>query len=101
MEREARNQEEDLKNGAGALELYQPESQVSDSAPDALHKSHPKSGAVNSHKFDFFGGGDGMVGSIRDLHATLPLPLPWTIVLCTVYYMLEFPLGWGGRGVAN
>ena len=45
---ETGNQEAELKNGAGALELYQPESQMSESAPDASHESHLKSGTVNS-----------------------------------------------------
>jgi hypothetical protein len=44
------NQEAEVKNGAGALELYQPESQMSESAPDTctLHESHMISGTVNS-----------------------------------------------------
>ena len=48
VEVEIGNQEAELKNGAGALELYRPESQMSESAPDASHEPHLKSGAVNS-----------------------------------------------------
>ena len=49
MEEEAGNQvAESVKNGVGALELYQPESQMSESAPDTSHKPHLKSGKVNS-----------------------------------------------------
>ena len=45
---EAGNQEAELKNGAGALELYRPGSQMSESAPDASHEPHLKPGTVNS-----------------------------------------------------
>ena len=49
MEEEAGNQEaESVKNGGGALELYQPESQISESAPDTSHESHLKSGTADS-----------------------------------------------------
>ena len=48
MAEEAGNQEAELKNGAGALELYRPESQMSESAPDTSHESRLKSGTVNS-----------------------------------------------------
>ena len=49
MEEEAGNQEaESVKNGAGTLELYQPENQMSESAPDTPHESHLQSGTVNS-----------------------------------------------------
>ena len=48
VEEETGNQEAELKNGAGALEPYRRESQMSDSAPDASHESHLKSGTVNS-----------------------------------------------------
>ena len=50
MEREAGNQEVEVKNGAGALELYRPESQMSVSAPDTSHEPHLKSGTVNSER---------------------------------------------------
>ena len=49
MEEETGNQEAELKNGAGALELYQPESPMSESAPvTSSHEPHLKSGTVNS-----------------------------------------------------
>ena len=49
MEEEAENQEaESVKNGVGALELYQPESPMSEPAPDTSHESHLKSGTINS-----------------------------------------------------
>ena len=48
MEEEVENQEAEVKNGAGALELYQPESQMSESAPATSCESHLKSGTVNS-----------------------------------------------------
>ena len=48
MEEETENQEMEVKNGAGALELYRPESQMSESAPDTSHESHLKTGTVNS-----------------------------------------------------
>ena len=49
MEEEAGNQEaESVKNGVGALELYQPESQMSESAPDTSHESRLISGTINS-----------------------------------------------------
>ena len=47
---ETGNQEAKLKNGAGALELYQPGNQMLESAPDTLHESHLKSGTVKSRK---------------------------------------------------
>jgi hypothetical protein len=47
VEEETGNQEAEVKNGAGALELYRPKSQTSESAPDTLHESHLKSGIVN------------------------------------------------------
>ena len=58
MERETGNQEAEVKNGVGALELYRPESQMLVSASDAVYKSHPKSGAVNCQTFDL-GPGEG------------------------------------------
>ena len=48
VKREAGNQEAELKNGVGALELYRTENQMSVSAPDTSHEPHLKSGAVNS-----------------------------------------------------
>ena len=46
MEEETENQEAEVKYGVGALELYQPESQMSESTPDTSHESHLKSGTV-------------------------------------------------------
>ena len=48
VEEETGNQEVEVKNGAGALELYQPESPMLESAPDTSHEPHLKSGTVNS-----------------------------------------------------
>ena len=51
MEEETGNQEAELKNGAGALELYRPEGQMSESAPDTSHEPHLESGTVKSLNF--------------------------------------------------
>ena len=47
---ETGNQEAEMKNGAGALELYRSGSQMLVSAPDTLHESHLKSGTVKCRK---------------------------------------------------
>ena len=46
MEKEMGNQMTGSALGEGALKLYRPESQMSESAPDDLHKSLTKSGTV-------------------------------------------------------
>ena len=46
MEKETGNQVTETKLEPGTLELYRPESQMSESATDDLHKSILKSGTV-------------------------------------------------------
>ena len=51
MEEETRNQEVELNNGVGALELYyRPGGQMSESSPDTSHKPHLKSGMYSQFK---------------------------------------------------
>jgi hypothetical protein len=81
VEKETGNQEAEVKNGVGALELYRPESQMSESAPDTL-------GIVNSGRI---GGGGGIACSIRGSspsHSLQPLGLlvtSETMILCFAY----------------
>ena len=74
MEREAGSQEAEVKNGVGALELYRSESQMLESAPDASHESHLKSGKSNCGEFKWEGRGESMI------HPPSPVYLRATII---------------------
>ena len=82
VERDAGNQEAEVKNGAGALELYRSESQILESAPDTSHESHLKSG--NSNHGEFNGRGEGIYDPFPRVY------LRATIICGYKFYIVDF-----------
>ena len=99
MEEEAGNQEAELKIGVGALELCQPESQMSESAPNTSHELHLKSGTINSERILIWGGG----GRIKacSIGGSIPPRNVLHLLLMTsdtLYYIKQFSEGGGSGG---
>ena len=84
VEREAGNQS---KIGVGALELYRPENQISESAPDTSHKPHLKSGKSNCGEFNLWEERGESIIPLPPLFSTLKS-------LVTIIIFLSHHLGW-------
>ena len=97
---ETGNQEGELKNGVGALELYQPESQMSESAPDTSHELHLKSGTINSERILIWGGGGGRIKACSIGGSIPPRNVLHLLLMTsdTLHYIKQFSEGGGSGG---